>query len=267
MTETETEPETGIGDVAALFGLGGRTAVVTGASSGLGARFARVLHGAGASVVLAARRRDRIEQLADELGARALPVVCDVVRDEDLVRLVATAHETFGGIDVLVNNAGVPGAGPAEEEDPETWARVLAVNVTAPFRLSQLAQPHLEASGRGSVITIGSMLGLVASAPVQQASYCTAKGAIVNMTRELACQWARRGIRVNSIAPGWFPSEMTAEEMLGDERSLQFIRRGCPMGRPGAEHELDGVLLFLAGDASSYCTGQTVVVDGGWTAR
>ncbi|HLM65077.1 MAG TPA: SDR family oxidoreductase [Acidimicrobiales bacterium] len=254
-------------DPAALFGLEGRVVIVTGASSGLGARFARVLHAAGASVIVAARRVDRLDRLVGELGDRTVAAACDVRRDEDLVRLVDTAVGQLGGIDVLVNNAGVSGAGAAEDEAPHRWQHVLDVNLTAPFRLSQLALPHLVASGHGSVVNIASMLGIVASAPVKQASYCAAKGAIVNLTRELACQWARRGVRVNGIAPGWFPSEMTADEMLGDERSLQYIERNCPMGRPGSEHELDGALLYLASDASSYCTGQTLVVDGGWTAR
>ena len=122
------------------------------------------------------------------------------------------------------------------------------------------------AQGRGSIVNIASMLGLVGSAPIKQASYCASKGAVVNLTRELAAQWARKGVRVNAMAPGWFPSEMTAE-MFEDESSMTFVQRNCPMARGGEEHELDGALLFLASDASSYCTGQTLAIDGGWTAR
>jgi NAD(P)-dependent dehydrogenase (short-subunit alcohol dehydrogenase family) len=121
-------------------------------------------------------------------------------------------------------------------------------------------------AGGGSIVNVASMLGLVASAPVKQASYCASKGGLVNLTRELAVQWARRGVRVNAIAPGWFRSEMT-EAMFGDERSMAFVRRDAPMARPGDEHELDAALLFLASDASSYITGQVLCVDGGWTAR
>jgi NAD(P)-dependent dehydrogenase (short-subunit alcohol dehydrogenase family) len=120
--------------------------------------------------------------------------------------------------------------------------------------------------GSGSIINIASMYGLVAAAPVAQASYCASKGGVVNLTRELGAQWTRRGVRVNALAPGFFPSEM-ASEMMEDERSAKFMRRNTPIGRPGQPHELDGPLLFLAGDASSYMTGQTLVVDGGWTAR
>jgi NAD(P)-dependent dehydrogenase (short-subunit alcohol dehydrogenase family) len=122
------------------------------------------------------------------------------------------------------------------------------------------------AAGSGSVVNVASILGLVASGQIPQASYAASKGAVVNLTRELAVQWARRGVRVNAIAPGWFLSEMT-EEMFGDEASQRWIARNTPMGRSGTEDELDGALLFLASDASSYVTGQTVAVDGGWTAR
>jgi NAD(P)-dependent dehydrogenase (short-subunit alcohol dehydrogenase family) len=122
------------------------------------------------------------------------------------------------------------------------------------------------ASGGGVIVNVASMLGLVASAPIKQASYCASKGAIVSLTRELATQWARKGVRVNALAPGWFPSEMTAE-MFADDSSMAYVQRNCPMARTGEPHELDGALLFLCSDASSYCTGQVLTVDGGWTAR
>jgi len=241
--------------------------VVTGASSGLGARFTRVLHGAGATVVAAARRVDRLEALAASCGEGVVPVACDVTVEAELEALVATASGVADGrIDVLVNNAGIGEPMPAEDEPFEHFRRVVDVNLNATFRLTQLVAGAMLARRSGSIVNVASMLGLVASAPVRQASYCASKGAVVNLTRELACQWARKGVRVNAIAPGWFPSEMTAE-MWTDESSMAFITRNCPMGRGGAEHELDGVLLFLASDASSYVTGQIIAVDGGWTAR
>ncbi len=255
-------------DVLAPFRLDGRTAIVTGASSGLGARFARVLHAAGATVVAAARRTERLADLADELhGERLVAVTCDVTRDVDLEHLVGASLEVGGGaIDVLVNNAGVTNIAPAEDEGFDDFRQVVDVNLNALFRLSQLAgRPMLE-RGSGSIVNIASMLGFVASAPIKQASYCASKGAVVNLTRELGCQWARKGVRVNAIAPGWFPSELT-EDMWGDASSEAYIARTAPMARAGFDHELDGALLFLASDASTYVTGQILAVDGGWTAR
>ncbi len=254
-------------DPLAPFRLDGRTAVVTGASAGLGARFARVLHGAGATVVVAARRVDRLEGLAAELGDRVVPVACDVTVEDDVVHLADTGAEVAGGaVDVLVNNAGIGDPQPAETEPMATFRAVVDVNLHGLFRLTQLvAGPMIEAR-RGAVVNVASMLGQVAATPIKQASYCASKGAVVNLTRELGCQWARKGVRVNALAPGWFASEMTAA-MWDDESSQRFVDSTCPMGRKGEPQELDGALLFLASDASSYVTGQTLTVDGGWTAR
>lgn len=253
-----------------LFRLDGSLAVVTGASSGLGARFARVLHGAGAHVVIAARRGDRLKALAADLPG-SVAVATDVTEDGDRVALIETAARVAAehdrSFDVLVNNAGIGEIVPAEDEPLETFQRVVDVNLTALFRLSQLAGRHFLAAGNGSIVNIASMLGLVASAPIKQASYVASKGAVVSLTRELGCQWASRGVRVNALAPGWFRSEMTADSMFTDERSMAFVTRNCPARRAGEEHELDGALLFLASAASTYVTGQTLTVDGGWTAR
>jgi NAD(P)-dependent dehydrogenase (short-subunit alcohol dehydrogenase family) len=255
-------------DVVTPFSLAGRTAVVTGASSGLGDRFARVLHAAGATVVVAARRADRLDALASDLGERVVAVRCDVAVDDDCAALhVAALDAGDGRIDVLVNNAGASGPEPAEEETPDTFRRIIDVNLNGVFVLSQLCGRTMLAQGSGSIVNVASILGLVASAPIDQASYCASKGALVNLTRELACQWARRGVRVNALAPGWFPTEMTNDGMFGDEKSMAYLRRNCPMGRGGDDHELDGALLFLASDASSYVTGHTLTVDGGWVAR
>ncbi len=254
-------------DPLGAFRLDGRTAIVTGASSGLGERFARVLHGAGAHVVVAARRLDRVEALAADLGARATAMAVDVTVDADLVALAERGADIGGGVvDVLVNNAGIGYPQPAETEAMDDFRAVVEVNLTGLFRLTQLVAGPMIAAGRGSVVNVASMLGLVAAAPIKQASYCASKGAVVNLTRELGCQWARKGVRVNALAPGWFPSEMT-DAMWSDPSSTTYVERTCPMGRRGEAHELDGALLFLASDASTYVTGTTLTVDGGWTAR
>jgi NAD(P)-dependent dehydrogenase (short-subunit alcohol dehydrogenase family) len=256
----------GFADPFALFRLDGRVAVVTGASSGLGERFARVLHAAGASVVLAARRRERLDALAAELPG-SLAVTCDVAEAADRERLVATTVERFGTLHVLVNNAGL-GARVAgvEDEALDTFRLAMEVNVTAVWHLSKLAGAHMVAQRSGSIVNVASMLGLVGSTPVKQAHYCASKGAVVNLTRELALQWARKGVRVNALCPGWFPSEMTAG-METPEGGLIFVQQNSPMPRMGEPQELDGPLLLLCSDAGGFMTGHSLVVDGGWLAR
>lgn len=248
-----------------LFSLRGRTAIVTGASSGLGARFASVLAGAGATVYAAARRVERLAEVAAG-DDRIHPVACDVRGEEDRGRLVETALAGTGRVDVLVNNAGTAGATRADDESPDDFAEVLAVNLVAPFHLARLlAGAAGPATGR-SIVNVASILGLVSAAPMGGASYAASKAGLLGLTRELAGQWGRAGVRVNALAPGWFRSEMT-EALFADERSSGWVERNTMLRRGGRGGELDGALLFLASDASSYCTGQVLVVDGGWTAR
>jgi NAD(P)-dependent dehydrogenase (short-subunit alcohol dehydrogenase family) len=247
------------------FRLDGRVAVVTGASSGLGTRFARVLHAVGATVVVAARRRDRLQALVSDLPG-ALAVEADLSQPEDRERLVAATVEHFGAVHLLVNNAGVGRTMAVEDEELDWFRQVMEINVTAVWHLSKLAAPSMIAAGGGSIVNIASMLGHVGSTPVKQANYCASKGAVVNLTRELALQWARKGVTVNALCPGWFPSEMTAG-MESDEGSQRFITANSPIPRMGRDHELDGALLLLASPAGSFITGQSLVVDGGWTAR
>jgi len=248
------------------FRLDGRVALITGASSGFGARFARVLTAAGARVVLAARRGDRLAALAAELeGAVAVP--CDVSVPADNERLVHTALRACGRIDILVNNAGASdGPMRAEEESLELFSRIVSINQTAVFDLCRLVASGMIDRKSGCIVNIASVHGLCAAAPNRQAAYVASKTALIGLTRELAVQWARSGVRVNAIAPSYFATEIT-ETMFNNEKSRTWIESNTPLGRAGEIHELDGALLFLASDASSYVTGTTLVVDGGWTAR
>jgi NAD(P)-dependent dehydrogenase (short-subunit alcohol dehydrogenase family) len=257
-------------DPLAAFRIDGKVAIVTGASSGLGARFARVLDAAGAKVVLVARRRERLEELASELEHDALPVAQDLSKVDEVGSVVERALERFGRLDLLVNNAGMVDVHPAEKEPLDEFRRVIDVNLVAPFALAQHAARAMldggDRAGGGAIVNVASVLGLVGVGQIPQAGYAASKGGIVNLTRELSAQWSRKGIRVNAIAPGWFESEMTADMFSEEGRGRDWVARRAPLGRHGREGELDGALLFLASDASSYVTGHVLAVDGGWTS-
>ena len=248
-----------------LFDLAGRVAVVTGASSGLGARFARALRERGAELVVAGRRAERLSALVSELGPdHAEPVATDVMDEPAMVELVSRAIKRFGRLDIMVNNAGISDDSPAEAQPLGDFERVIKTNLSAVFMGCREAARAMLPGGRGSIINIASVAGFGSlSDRYPMAGYTASKHGVVGLTRELAAQWAARGVRVNAIAPGWFPTEMTGQ--LKNAEHVRWIDRRTPMGRPGTISELDGALVFLASDASSYVVGHTLVVDGGWT--
>jgi NAD(P)-dependent dehydrogenase (short-subunit alcohol dehydrogenase family) len=244
-----------------MFGLDGKVAIVTGASSGLGVAFARALAEAGADVALGARRVDRLEEtraMVTSLGGRAIAVATDVATPEDCERLVAAAIEQFGGVDVLVNNAGVGTAVPASRETPEQFRAVIDVNLNGCY---WMAQAFGRAATRGgSIVNISSVIALTTGG-LPQAAYAASKAGLIGLTRDLAQQWTvRKGIRVNAIAPGFFATEMTDQY---DPAYLELMQPRLVSGRLGQAEELAATLVWLVSDAGGYVTGQTIVVDGG----
>ena len=244
----------------------GRVVIITGASSGLGAQLARAVGGAGGIPVLAARRAERLEALTQEIP-NADPVVCDVTDQADRERLIEGVIERHGRLDGLVNNAGTGATGPALRMPAETFANVLELNLTAPFALSCLAAQRMRDGGGGrSIVNIASLMGLRSIGEIPDAAYVASKAGIIGLTRELASQWGRYGIRVNAVAPGFFASEMTAELGEDPEQFPQFLLSRTPMGRGGRVGELDDAVLFLLGPGSGFVTGTVLSVDGGMSA-
>jgi len=249
-----------------MISLDDRVIIVTGASSGLGEQLARALAAAGATPVLAARRAERLARLQRELPS-VDAIACDVTDAGDRDRLVETVFENHGRLDGLVNNAGAGATGPALSTSTEAFARVLDVNLTAPFALSCLAASRMRANGAGSIVNVASIMGLRSIGRIPDAAYVASKAGVIGLTRELASQWGRYGIRVNAVAPGFFASEMTAE--LGDDPEAfpPFLLERTPLGRGGRAGELDEAVLFLLGPGSSFVTGHVLSVDGGMAVR
>lgn len=249
-----------------LFRLDDKVAVVTGASSGLGAGFARALAQAGAHTVLAARRSERLDAIADDvrsLQRHAAVVQTDVTDPTQCEDLAQHAIDQFGRIDVLINNAGVGTAVPATRERPEEFRHVIDVNLNGAYWMAQACGRHMQPGS--SIVNIASVLALIKSyAP--QAAYAASKAGLLGLTRDLSQQWSgRRGIRVNAVAPGYFASEMTQEIPTNTLQS--FIAQTSPLGRLGLQAEIDAAVVFLASPAAGYITGATLAVDGGMSGH
>jgi 3-oxoacyl-[acyl-carrier protein] reductase len=246
-----------------IFDLTGRVALVTGASSGLGRRFAEVLAANGAAVALVARRADRLAALQGRIeaaGGRALTVAADVLDRDAMARAFDQAEAAFGTVTILVNNAGVAHGGRAVELPPEEWRRVLATNLDAVFFCAQEAGRRMLAAGQpGAIVNIASVLGFGVAKGT--AAYATAKAGVIQLTKALGLELAFQGVRVNAIAPGWFVTELNQDYLTSD--AGRALTRDIPVGRFGRDGDLDGALLLLVSDAGAFIAGTTIVVDGG----
>lgn len=245
--------------------LTGRVAIVTGASSGLGYEYCKAFVENGAKVAAFARRIEKLEKLKEEIesmNGTCLAVQCDVGKEEQVVAGVQQVIDNFGKIDILVNNAGMMAYCPTVDLSLEQWQKVVDVSLTGYFLMARECAKNMIQNRYGRIINTASMYGRIAAFNHPILAYNATKGAVPNFTRSLAQEWAKYNITVNAIGPGEFPSEM----MQFDETALEELKKRCPLGRPGKIDELCGQLLLFASENCSYTTGQTVYIDGGWTA-
>ena len=250
-----------------LFDLSGSVALVTGGSSGIGRRIGLALACAGAAVVLLARRADKLEDARGEIGeagGRAACLAADIEDTAALEGIAAAAAGAFGAPDIVVNAAGVNLREPVGDVTVESWNRTLALNLTAPFFLSRALVPGMQARGRGKIVNIASLQSVRAFA--NGIAYGASKGGVVQLTRAMAEAWSRLGITCNALAPGFFPTGLTAP-LFGDDAMLQRLAAQTAIGRNGELSDIDGPAVFLAAPASDYITGQVIFVDGGFTAK
>lgn len=249
-----------------MFDLTGRVAVVTGASAGLGRQFALALARQGADVAILARRKEKLEGVAEEiraLGVKALPVACDVTQTAQVEAAAAEVMAAFGKVDILVNNAGGGNSAALTEYPDEYWEKTMALDLGGVFRCTRAFGREMVKAGYGRIINVGSILGRGGLPELPVIDYHTVKGGVINFTRAAAAEWAKTGVTVNAICPGFFASESNTPEAM--EAMNGFITARTPMGRPGRPGELDSSVCYLAADESSYVTGMILYCDGGWT--
>ncbi len=251
-----------------LFNLTGKVVIVTGASSGIGVQFAKALAQEGADIAIVARRLEKLQVIKEEvegMGRRCLAIKCDVTKEDEIKKAVEQTINKFGKIDILVNNAGVAANAPAEEMTEAQWDQVLDTDLKSLFLFSKNVAPHMIEQQYGKIINTSSMFGLVGNTAFPVCNYHAAKSGVIGLTKALAAEWAKHNITVNAIGPGFFESEMT-EASIHTPQFEGYVKMSCPMQRVGKTGELNGALIYLASDASSYTTGQIIAVDGGWTA-
>ena len=250
------------------FNIEGQSAIITGASSGLGVTFAETLAEVGVNLLIAARRYEKLEKVARDLTNRfkvkVVPIKTDVSIEDQVIKMTKTAVEEFGSVEILVNNAGIASLSPSVEMTLEEWKKVIDVNLTGVFLCARTVAREMIKKGYGKIVNIASIYGAVGDI-FHAAPYYASKGAVINLTRSFAIEWAPNKINVNAIAPGFFPSEMT-EQVFKNEEAMKHILSRTPLGRTGQPLDLKAALIYLASPASNYVTGQTIFVDGGWTA-
>ena len=256
-----------------MFDFHGRVAVITGGTAGIGKGMAIALARQGADIAILARRADKLAEAAKDietLGVSCLPVQCDITDEESVQNAVKAVTGKFGRVDILVNNAGNGGpAIPTIDLPQEQFEKLIDLNLCSLFRVMKAFGKVMVEAGYGRVINIGSVMGMVGNLDVPLAGYQAAKGGVINLTRGAAAEWARRGVTVNTICPGTFPSEANGPEMI--EETEKFLRASVPMGRAGTPTDMktagdmDAAVVFLASEESRYITGVTLPVDGGWT--
>jgi NAD(P)-dependent dehydrogenase (short-subunit alcohol dehydrogenase family) len=254
-------------NVREMFDLNGKVAIVTGGGRGIGLKMAEGLAEVGATVVLCSRKVENCQKAAQDiakLGVKTLAMACDVKSPASIQSVVDKTLEKFGRLDILVNNSGVTWGGAVEEYSLEGWEKVMDTNMTGAFLFSQMAGRVMIRQKNGSIINIASVMGVIGIQEGADAiAYSASKGALITFTKDLAAKWAKHNIRVNAIAPGWFPTDMTKWVF---EHHSKKILSFVPMGRFGEPEELKGAVVYLASDASRYVTGIVLPVDGGQLA-
>lgn len=256
-------------NVKELFALTGRTAIVTGGGQGLGKTMAIALAQAGADIVIAARRIEtalETKGIIEAEGVKCTVIKGDMRNEDDVKCMVSQIMKEYGKIDILLNNAATWRGDDAEKVTTEDWKEVIDVNLTGPFIVSREVGKIMLAQGKGSIVNIASMSGMIVNTPQNQCAYNASKGGLIMLTKSMATEWAGRGVRVNALCPGYMRTEMSEDRYQRKDPAIEKWFAMTPMGRSGVPDELMGIAVYLASDASSFVTGSTYLVDGGYTA-